>query len=84
MSMATWRIHFTRRQQPWPTDPRPLLALWEGADLDAWVDAEDIPDGLPFLLGPDGRYDVGLNRYFQCVQVSAGPENTQRAIAYVI
>jgi hypothetical protein len=32
--------------------------------LDAWLDAEDIPEGLPLLLDPNGRYDVELNRYF--------------------
>src|SRR5512133_3916334 len=49
---------------------------------DAWLDAEGIPDGLPFLLDPDGRYDVELNRYFQRAQVSVGSKNTQQAIAY--
>ena len=46
------------------------------------MDAEGIPEGLPFLLDLDGRYDIELNRYFQRAQILAGPENTQRAIAY--
>jgi len=46
------------------------------------LDAEGIPEGLPFLLDLDGRYDIELNRYFQRAQILAGPENTQRAIAY--
>jgi hypothetical protein len=54
MSMATWRIHFTRCQPLWPADPRPLLALRERAHLDAWLDAEDIPDGLPSSHWPGG------------------------------
>lgn len=79
-----WQVHFTRRRLPWPTELRPLLALWEQQDLHGWLDAEDIPEGLPFLLDPDGRYDVELNRYFLRAQVSVAPLNTQRAIAYVI
>jgi site-specific recombinase XerD len=82
MSTMAWRVHFTRRRLPWPAELRPLLALWEQQDLDAWLDAEDVPEGLPFLLDPDGRYDVELNRYFLRAQVLAGPENTQQAIAY--
>jgi len=81
-SMRAWEVHFTRRRLPWPAEPRPLLALWAPEDLDAWLAAEDIPEGLPFLLDPEGRYDVELNRYFLRAQISAGPENTQRAIAY--
>jgi hypothetical protein len=83
-STLAWQVHFTHRRLPWPTAPRPLLAGWDQDDLDGWLDAEDIPEGLPFLLDPDGRYDVELNRYFLRAQVLAGPENTQRAIAYVI
>jgi site-specific recombinase XerD len=78
----TWQVHFTRRRLPWPAEPRPLLTLWESEDLAAWLKSEDIPDGLPFLLDPEGRYDVDLNRYFLRAQVSAGPKNTQKAIAY--
>jgi site-specific recombinase XerD len=82
MPPLAWQVHFTRRRLPWPREPRPLLALWEQQDLDGWLDAEAVPEGLPFLLDPDGRYDVELNRYFQQARVLAGPENTQRAIAY--
>ena len=82
MSTMGWCVCFTRRRLPWPRELRPLLALWEQQDLDGWLDAEGIPEGLPFLLGPDGRYDVELNRYFLRAQVSAAPLNTQRAIAY--
>jgi hypothetical protein len=77
-----WQVHFTRRWRPWPTEPRPLLALWEPRDLAAWLDTEDIPEGLPFLIDPAGGYDVDLNRYFVRAHISAGPKNTQRAIAY--
>jgi site-specific recombinase XerD len=50
--------------------------------LAAWLKAESILDGLPFLLDPEGRYDMALNRYFLHGRVAASPENTQRAIAY--
>jgi hypothetical protein len=78
----TWQVHFTRRWLPWPAEPRPLLTMWESGDLVAWLKAEGILDGLPFLLDPEGHYDVSLNRYFLHGRVDAGPENTQRAIAY--
>jgi site-specific recombinase XerD len=78
----TWQVHFTRRWLPWPAEPRPLLTHWEPGDLVAWLRAEGILDGLPFLLDPEGRYDVALNRYFLHGRIAAGPENTQRAIAY--
>jgi len=82
VSITSWQVHFTRRRLPWPAEPRPLLGLWEQQDLDGWLDAEAIPEGLPLLLDPAGRYDVDLNRYFLRGQVRAGPGNTQRAIAY--
>ncbi|HZD03219.1 MAG TPA: site-specific integrase [Actinomycetes bacterium] len=59
-----------------------MLALWEPGDLAGWLDTEDILDGRPFLLDPAGGDDVELNRYLLRAQISAGPENTQRAIAY--
>jgi hypothetical protein len=79
---TTWQVHFTRRRLPWPAEPRPLLTLWQPEDLVAWLKAEGILDGLPFLLDPEGRYDVALNRYFLHGRVAAGSENTQQAIAY--
>jgi site-specific recombinase XerD len=81
MSTMAWNVRFTRRL-PQPREPRPLLTLWEQEDLAEWLDAEDIPEGLPFLLDPDGGYDTELNRYFLRAQISAGPKNTQKAIAY--
>jgi hypothetical protein len=33
-------------------------------DLDAWLDAENVPDGVPFLVSPAMEYDIDLNRYF--------------------
>jgi hypothetical protein len=38
-----------------------------------------IEDGVPFLISPDGRYDVDLISYFL---LNPAPENTQAAIAY--
>ena len=34
---------------------------------------------MPFLISPDGRYDIDLNSYFL---LNPAPENTQAAIAY--
>jgi site-specific recombinase XerD len=78
----TWQVHFTQRRLPWPAEPRPLLAQWEPEDLAAWLKAEGIIDGLPFLLDPDGRYDVALNRYFLDLELAAAADNTQRAHAH--
>jgi hypothetical protein len=72
-SATTWQVHFTRRRLPWPAEPRPLLGGWEAAGLAGWLDAEDIPEGLPFLLDPDGGYDIELNRYLLRAQISAAP-----------
>jgi hypothetical protein len=38
--------------------------LVELGKVDEWLDGQDIPDGAPFLIGPDGVYDVVLNNYF--------------------
>jgi hypothetical protein len=60
----TWHDHFTHRWLPWSAEPRPLLTLWESGELAAWLKTESILDELPFLLDPEGRYDVSLDRYF--------------------
>lgn len=57
----------------------PLLEVV--GDLDEWLDERDIQDGLPFLISPDGRYEVALNRYFEQAGMSAAPWNTQAAHA---
>ena len=44
-----------------------------------WLDRQGIEDGVPFLISPDGRYDIDLNSYFL---LNPAPENTQAAIAY--
>jgi hypothetical protein len=43
-----------------------LLPQAAGAadDLDDWLDREDIPDGVPYLISPDLDYDIDLNWYF--------------------
>jgi len=74
-----WRVHFTRRQLPTPGTPRlTLKGLPEGV-IAGWLDAEGIEDGVPFLISPDGHYDIDLNAYFL---LHPAPENTQAAIAY--
>ena len=45
----------------------------------ASLDRDGIDDGMPFLISPDGHYDVDLNSYFL---LNPAPDNTQSAIAY--
>ncbi|MFE1830172.1 tyrosine-type recombinase/integrase [Streptomyces yangpuensis] len=78
MTELTWRVFYTRRDLPRPQTTDPLIdALW---DLDEWLDNHNVLDGSPYLISPDGRYDVELNKYFT-TELSASPENTQRAHA---
>ncbi|MEV0888562.1 site-specific integrase [Streptomyces microflavus] len=82
MSITGWRVHFTRRDAPWP---RAATALMEElselfARLDTVLDTHGVPEGQPFLIGPDGGYDVALNRYFSVWKAHA-PWNTQAAHA---
>jgi hypothetical protein len=79
MPILGWRVHFTRRQLPTPGTPRlTLKGLPEGV-IAGWLDAEGIEDDVPFLISPDGHYDIDLNAYFL---LHPAPENTQAAIAY--
>jgi hypothetical protein len=78
MPILGWRVHFTRRQLTMPVSRRPLL---QGLPMDAvsgWLEQQGIAEGAPFLLSPDGRYDVELNSYFR---LNPAPESTQAAIA---
>ena len=45
-----------------------------------WLKANNILSGTPYLIQPDGRYDLVLHRYFDEV-LSLAPANTQRAAA---
>ncbi|MDX3516150.1 site-specific integrase [Streptomyces caniscabiei] len=38
-----------------------------GMDLVAVLDREPVREGMPFILGPDGSYDVQLNRFFRAL-----------------
>ena len=56
-------VHFTRRQLPTPGTPRlTLKGLPEGV-IAGWLDAEGIEDDMPFLISPDGHYDIDLIRH---------------------
>ncbi|UWP85693.1 hypothetical protein [Dactylosporangium fulvum] len=79
MPILGWRMHFTRRQIQMPRSARPLMASLRPADVPAWLEKEGIDDGMPCLIGPDGTYDVELNRYFL---ERPAPENTHAAVAY--
>jgi hypothetical protein len=50
-------------------------------DLEAWLDAEDVPDGLPFLVSPALEYDIDLNRYFLRPAMIAAAQHTRLAVA---
>jgi Phage integrase, N-terminal SAM-like domain len=74
-----WRVAFTERRLPRPRTYEPLLDVL--GDLDGWLDERGVLDGQPFLISPDGRYDVMLNRYFEHARMRAAPWNTQAAHA---
>ncbi|MFI9155411.1 hypothetical protein [Streptomyces sp. NPDC053367] len=38
-----------------------------GTDLVAVLDREPVLEGMPFILRPDGSYDVHLNRFFRAL-----------------
>ncbi len=79
MVTTGWRVAFTERRLPRPRAHDPLVDVLGG--LDEWLDARGVLDGQPFLISPDGRYDVTLNRYFEQAGMSAAPWNTQAAYA---
>lgn len=49
--------------------------------LDGWLDEHRVADGSPYLIDPEGRYDLQLNEYLRGPMGTA-PLNTQRACAY--
>ncbi|MFD3547037.1 hypothetical protein ACFWUW_15755 [Streptomyces sp. NPDC058655] len=66
MSITGWRVHFTRRDAPWPRVVTPLMEEFSElfARLNTGLDDHGVPEGEPFLIAPDGSYDVALNKYF--------------------
>jgi len=58
-----------------------LVELVASVDMAAWLDAEGIPDGTPFLFSPAGEYDTGLNSYGRSPALISNPVNTQLAFA---
>lgn len=79
MVTGGWHVVFTMRGLARPLGHEPLLDVI--GDLDEWLDERGVLDGQPFLISPDGRYDVALNRYFEQARMSAAPWNTQAAHA---
>lgn len=75
----TWRLFHTRRELPRPQITDPLIETF-AVGLDDWLDANDVLDGQPYLIDPQGHYDVQLNRYFR-TYLSTAPINSQRAAA---
>ena len=43
-----------------PRSSRPLLTRLSVDEIAGWLDRECIDDGVPFLISPDGRYDIDL------------------------
>jgi site-specific recombinase XerD len=80
VSILGWRVFFTKRRLPQPRAVVPLVG--ELGDLNRWLDECGLLDDAPFLLGPDGSYDVVLNGYFTGVWLRGSPKNTQAAVAY--
>jgi integrase len=62
-----------------PRISRPPLQSLPVDTVARWLNRQGIDDGVPFLIAPDGRYDIELNSYFL---LNPAPENTQAAIAY--
>jgi Phage integrase, N-terminal SAM-like domain len=79
MPILGWWVHFTRRELTMPGTPRPTLHRLPADVIAGWLDGEGIEDGTPFLISPDGHYDVDLNAYFL---LHPAPENTLAATAY--
>jgi hypothetical protein len=44
-----------------------LQELVPGSNLVAVLNREPVREGMPFILGPDGSYDVQLNRFFRAL-----------------
>jgi hypothetical protein len=78
MPILGWQVHFTRWHLMMPRSSRPLLQHLPVDEAAGWLDRESIEDGVPFLVSPDGRYDIELNSYFL---LNPAPENTQAALA---
>ena len=66
MPILGWRVHFTRRELTMPGTPRPTLHRLPADVIAGWLDGEGIEDGVPFLISPDGHYDVDLNATSCC------------------
>lgn len=69
-------MFYTARDLPAIGEPMKFLAGLP-SDLSTCLDAEDVPDGTPYLLSPSFEYDVALNSYFLSHEVVGAPENTR-------
>ncbi|MFI6163032.1 hypothetical protein ACIA59_24160 [Micromonospora haikouensis] len=79
MLIFRWRVQFTSRRRKQPQEPRALFAEMGG--VVEWLDREDIPDGTPFLVAPDGGFDESLNMYFLSYGMVMASPHTQEAAA---
>jgi hypothetical protein len=75
-----WRLQVTRRGLAPLSVLLPEVAS-AADDLDDWLDREDIPDGVPYLISPGLEYDMDLNRYFLRPALVGASRNTQLAAA---
>lgn len=83
MTGGQWRVVLTRRGVPRLSELLPGVVVPGGPldDLDAWLDAEGVPDGVPFLVSPSQEYDADLNGYFLCPVMAGAAQNTRLAAA---
>lgn len=80
MAEERWRVEVTRRGlTPLSVLLPEVAGAWD--DLDDWLDGEDIPDGVPFLISPGLEYDTDLNQYFLRPAIVGSSRNTQLAAA---
>jgi len=80
---AQWQVVLTRRGMPRLSELLPGEVDPGGPidDLDVWLDREDVPDGVPFLVSPTLDYDIDLNRYFLRPVMIGAALNTRLAAA---
>ena len=83
MTDGRWRVVLTKRGMPRLSELLPDVAKPGGPadDLNTWLDAEDVPDGVPFLISPALAYDIDLNGISWRPAMIGAAQNTRLAAA---